>query len=304
MALPDRRDVVEPVIARALQLNDSLIEARRRRVEVQASLATVDAAMASGGDLRQHVGLVQEAVGEQVLLAAWDSGPATWRFSPSSRRSCWIWSPNSPASRRTTARRTRRWLRSVSRSTRQSEHHLASYYTTAAGTRPDLLPAEELGPLLLKSMLEQGAGSKSSERERQMAASFETARADAIRQSGAFVSVGDAPARGRTPRGSTRLDVFEKIEPGRHTAGASADPRVTIVQEPLPSDRARVAASCGSCWRSRCSSGLGPADSRIVWLQDLLDDRFGSPDEMAMQLGVQVLALVRQLSANAVRQRL
>ena len=34
----------------------------------------------------------------------------------------------------------------------------------------------------------------------------------------------------------------------------------------------------------------------MVYIQDLLDDRFGSPEEMSVQLGVPVLSLVKELT--------
>ncbi len=71
--------------------------------------------------------------------------------------------------------------------------------------------------------------------------------------------------------------------------------QATVVEEPLPDERpaspqlrlvAVLAIAGGLC------IGAG-----IAYVQDVLDDRFGSPEEISGQLGVPVLSIIRKLDA-------
>lgn len=287
LALPNREDVVDPIISRAIQFNDALLEVQRQRLELQASLSTIQLAIANGEDLSQHMGLVEESIGEAAMLAAMGMGPNDMEvlavqqeklitLRDELQRLEPFYGPSHPQVAT---------LRSRIEATQQ---FLASYRSDLSG-RPSGLSSSELGPLLV-GLLNQ-ALAQATERERQLEEAFQVARGNAARQSGDLVKLD------MLNREVERLEklhdlLFEKIA-AVDIHQVQAPIRATIVQEPLPSDRPSSPqlrmVLVGSLLAGLCL-GVG-----LVYVQDLLDDRFGSPEEMAMQLGCQVLAVVRDL---------
>lgn len=287
LALPDKDNVVDPIIARAISINDSLMETQQRRIDLQASLATVQLAIRRGESLQQHVALVQETVGERMMLSAMGLGEndmlvlaeqqkRVLELRAEFQRLQPFYGPSHPH------------VASLQQQIDATEQYLTSYRNGASG-RPDALSSEELGPLL-ESMLQQSLA-QVFERERQMEAAFQIARAEAARQSGDFVRIDMLQREVERLEGLHDL-LFDKIATvDIHQIQAPI--RVTIVQEPLPANspaspelrKVLVASLFGGLV-------LGLA---VVYIQDLADDRFGSPDEMAVQLGVRILALVRKM---------
>ncbi len=288
LALPDRDNVVDPIIARALKVNDALMQAQQDRINLQASLASVKLATSRGEDLRQHVGLVQQAVGEKMMLAAMGLGESDMvALAEQQKRALDLrakldemrpfYGPSHPQ------------VAAVQQQLAGVEQFIASSRGGSLG-RPGSLPNEQLGPLL-NSMLMQ-ALARASERENQLEVAFQEARVAASRQSGDFVDI--EMLQREVERLEKLHDVlFDKIA-AVDIHKVQAPIRVNIVQEPLPdstpaSPRLRTVV-VGSILSGLCFGFL------IAYTQDLADDRFGSPEEMALQLGCRVLSVVRELT--------
>ncbi|MEO1496791.1 MAG: polysaccharide biosynthesis tyrosine autokinase [Planctomycetota bacterium] len=285
LTLPDREDVVDPIVARALRMNDALMTAQEQRVKLQASLATVRAAAARGEDLRQHLGVVQQAVGEKMMLSALGLGEDDLAVAAEQRSRVLelqaeldrvepFLGPAHPT------------VATLNRQIANTQQFLA---TRGGAGRLENLGGDELGPLL-EQMLAQSIA-RVSENERQLQVSFDEARTNAAQQSGEIVRLQ------MLDREVQRLEryydvLFEKIS-AVDIRQVSAPMRATIVQQPLPDPKPaspRLKVALGGSLLMGLVLGLA-----VAYLQDTLDDRFGSPDEIAMQLGCRVLALVRKL---------
>jgi capsular exopolysaccharide synthesis family protein len=148
---------------------------------------------------------------------------------------------------------------------------------------------QQLGPIV-RQILDQTVR-QAYQKEQQLTASFEEARQEAARHSGNLIQLR------MLEREITRLEaqydmLVEKI--------ATVDMRqeqapiqATVVREPVPnlipvSPQLRIMILL-------CLGGGMLLGTVIVYIQDVLDDRFNSPEEMATQLGVPVLAMVRKL---------
>ena len=289
LALPNRDNVVDPIIARALKINEALMQAQQERIGLQSSLATVRAAAARGEDLRQHFGLVQQAVGERIMLAAMGMGETDMAaIADQQRRAMQLrsdlqqlrpfYGPNHPQ------------VLALEQQIAATEQYLSSY-RGGVSTRAMGLPDAELASML-DSMLQQTL-SRASERERQLEAAFESARTEAARQSGDFVQI--EMLQREVERLEKLHDVlFDKIA-AVDIHKVQAPIRVNIVKEPLPDDSPSSPKLRGVLVAS-VIGGLA-LGMLIAYVQDLADDRFGSPEEMAAQLGARVLAVVQELRA-------
>lgn len=61
--------VVHPVVKRAIDFNEALIESQKKRLELEASLAVVDAAVRNGEDLQQALLSVVDTAAREMLLS-------------------------------------------------------------------------------------------------------------------------------------------------------------------------------------------------------------------------------------------
>lgn len=140
-------------------------------------------------------------------------------------------------------------------------------------------------------MLEQSV-EQTWQKEQQMSASFEEARKEAARHSGDLVQLR------MLEREVTRLEaqydlLFEKISTV-DMRQMQAPIQATVVREPVP-DRVPVSPQIRFLVFICLASGIA-VGTAIVYVQDILDDRFSSPEELTSQLGVPVLAMVRNLT--------
>ncbi|MEM9186055.1 MAG: polysaccharide biosynthesis tyrosine autokinase [Planctomycetota bacterium] len=287
LALQPDSGAVEPVISRALHFNDSLVEAQQRRVELQASLAAVRRAVGNGEDLRRHLSVLEEVVGQQMLLSALGMSPQDAELLADQQKRL---IEAEAELRRVTPFLGDRHPTTVAltEQVRATREYLRGYHANA-GNRFASMSNAELAPLLV-NMLSQSV-EQAAAKESQLNQSFEQARAEAVRQSGDLAQL--QMLEREVQRIENQHDVlFEKIQ-AADIHQLYAPIRVTTVQDPLPNavpaspqlSRVLLAATffglvIGAAW---------------VYVEDLLDDRFGSPEEMAHQLGVPVLTLVKEL---------
>lgn len=288
LSLPDREDVVDPIIARAIRINDSLLEAQQVRLDLQASMITLQGAVARGEDLRQHIALIQETVGEKVMLSA--MGMADSDMAVLAEQQTALLTIESELAKMAPFYAAEHpTIKSLEQQASVKRKYLAEYHNF--DSQPNSSDNQQLGPMLT-GMLQQ-ALDQAYERERQLENSFQIARSEASRQSGQLVGLE------MLQREVNRLEklhdvLFDKIATvDIHQVQAPI--RATIVEEPLPN----LEASSPKLRMILVGSILGGLllGFGMAYVQDLLDDRFGSPEEITIQLGVRVLALVRQLQA-------
>ncbi|MDZ4657459.1 MAG: polysaccharide biosynthesis tyrosine autokinase [Bythopirellula sp.] len=279
--------IAEPEIQKAMKLHESLLVAQERSLELRATLQAVDEAIARGDDVNQYVLGIEETVGRQILLNSLGLSPDDMRLVTDQqdkllaeeselKRLSAFFGPNHPQ-----IAECQEKIASYQQFLEAQRHRL--------GAGVDSLTANQLGPLVRK-LLAQGV-QQAAEKERQLAASFEQARAEATKHSGALLHL--RTLESEVARLEAQYDVmFEQI--------ASVDQRqsqapiqVTVIKEPFPEQKPvspqlrMIGLLCLVC--GFVFGGL------IAYLQDILDDRFTSPEEISAQLGVSILAMVRKL---------
>jgi polysaccharide biosynthesis transport protein len=279
--------IIHPTIQKALHLSEALTEAQEERLGLERQLEAIQQAVASGGDLQPCLASLEETVGKQMMVSALGLSSEDLSLIKDQQQKLFdaqqelkslapYYGPAHPK------------VAEVKNRIRAIENYLANYRANT-GNRLTSFGSQELGPLLASMLKESVAQAR--RKEQQLAQSFEEARAQAGRDSGSVVQLESLE------REVTRLEKQQDVLLDRianiDLRQLQAPIQATVVMEPLPNDVpvspqlrhvAVISLFCGLC-----IGGL------IVYVEDVLDDRFSSPEEMTAQLGVPVLALVRQL---------
>ncbi len=287
LALGEQDDAIDPIVQRALKLNESWIEAQQRRLELAARSQALDNSIAAGEDLRQHLMVLEETLGQQMLvsslgMSAEDIASIRDRERERAEAEREIQSlapflgPNNPRMIELRAK-----IEGI-------DHYIGNYRATA-GQRVVGMAGEQLGPML-QELLRQSVKQATYEEEQKRAAFFE-ARDEATRQSSDLVLL-------RTKeRDLVRLENYRDTlidHIATTNSYLSQGPiQAVVVKDPLPEDRP-VSPKLKVVGLLSLMGGLliGVA---LAYVQDVLDDRFNSPEELSGQLGVPVLALVQRL---------
>jgi len=288
-SLTIRKDdgIVHPTIQRALQLSESLTKAQEERLNIERQHAAIQQAIASGGDLQPYLAGLEETVGKQMMVSALglttedlqlirDNQQKLFDAQQTRQALAKYYGPAHPK------------MTEISERVDSIERFLTSYRSNS-GTRLASFGSQELGPIL-QAMLQQSVV-QAQEKERQLAASFESARAQAAQESGTIVQLESLE------REVMRLEKYKDALVDRiariDLRQLQAPIQATVVKEPLP-DEIPVSPQLRQVLVLVLFGGLG-AGALIVYVQDVLDDRFSSPEEMMAQLSVPVLAMVREL---------
>jgi capsular exopolysaccharide synthesis family protein len=279
--------VVHPVVQRAVQLNEALIAAQKKRLELQASQATLEQSIARGEDLQQHVLAIEQIVGQQFLLNGLGIGEhdaaakATieqgFLEDQAELRSLQeYFGPAHPrvAELEEKLRLTREYLDGYQL---KVNHRLAQMRDT------------QLGPLLMQ-MIQQRL-SECWQHEQSLAHGFELARREAVGLNGklAQLEICEHDLKWLRELRETLLNQIASVDLKQD----QGDIRTAVVSEPVMSEKP-VSPRLSLVAAIALVGGL-MAGVVLVLALDALDDRFRSPDELRLQLGIPVLAMVRRL---------
>jgi polysaccharide biosynthesis transport protein len=287
LAIKSDGHVVDPMIQRALRLNDALMTAQEERIELQSTLASVHAAVENSASLSDHLAAIEKVLGKEMLASALGFSPQDIEMVHGQERALLEIETELQATAPYYGQSHPIVIKLKERA-RNIQHYLA-HYRENADHRIASLSKAQLGPTLVAKLQQETA--EAQQKERQLLDSFDMARAEAARHSGDIVQLE------MLEREVERLEklhdiLFNKI--ATVDIGQLQGPiQATVVQEPLPDDspispRLRLIA-VATVFGAFLVGGL------IAYVQDTLDDRFASPDDMSTQLGVPVLAMVRQL---------
>ncbi len=287
MTLNKEDGLVNAAVMKASRLQDKLLDVQDERRELDASLAALRQAIARGDDLKPHLRNIEEVVGQQLLVSSLGLSPQDLE---------------SVRDQEVALRDTQEELGRVEPYLGPAHPRVAELKAKAAGLQQYLtnfrsqagqrmasLTNGELGPML-ESMLVQNI-SQVQHREGQLTQDFNAARNEAAKQSGDLVEL--EMLRREVDRLEQRVDsTAENI--AKFDLHLTQGPiQVTVTKEPLPaqepiSPKLKVILAM--------SLAMGVAMGVVfAYVQDVLDDRFNSIDELAEQLNVPVLAIVRQL---------
>ncbi len=281
----------EPTIQRALKFNDALLEAQQRRMKLEASLASIKTAIASGEDLQQYLVGLEEAVGRQMLISALGLTPQDLALVKAQeqklldaqaelQRASAFYGPGHPK------------VAELNTQIRAIEAYLANY----RGHTADRLAAfgsKELGPLMEKML--QHSVTQAIEQEHQLQVAFNDERKKARSQSEDMQRMQDVEHE--VSRLETAYDELISKIAAVDNLQLQAPIQATVVEEALPEEH----ADSPKLRMIAIVSLLGGlmVGCAIAYVQDVLDDRFNSPEEISAQLGVPVLSIVRKLESLA-----
>ena len=287
LAISSDDGVVEPMIQRAIRLNEALLTAQEKRLQLQTNLASIQDAVSRGEDISQQLIGIEDTVGKQMLLASMGLSPQDLHVLGEQQEKLLAaqqqlqslsadYGPNHPR------------ITELTQQVRSLSHYLSTYHSRG-GQRFDSLGSAVPGEMIVK-MLKQSVR-HAEQQEKQLLASFEQARTEASRHSDALVQL-RMLERDVIRKESLYDSLSEKIA-GIDISQVQAPIKATVVREPLPSKvpvtpQLRLVVTF-------CLLGGSLAGAVIVYVQDVLDDRFNSPEELSAQLGVPVLAMVRKL---------
>lgn len=282
-------EIVEPMIQRALHLNDALLEAKEKRLNIEATLESVQQGLARGEDINQHLMSIEESVGRQMLLASMGLSPQDMQVLSEQQKKLLEHQqeleaksadlgPNHPV------------IQELQQKILTLQSYLRSYHS-ATDQRMSAI-GQAIPTETILNMLRQAAY-QAEQQENQLTKAFELARDEAAQHSDKLVQL--RMLERDVNRKETLYDSLSDKIATFDISQVQAPIKATVVREPVPSEfpatpqlRLLAAASLVG------GTFIG---ALIVYVQDVLDDRFNSPEELSAQLSVPVLAMVRNLEA-------
>jgi succinoglycan biosynthesis transport protein ExoP len=282
---------LHPMVQRAVYFNDALIAAQKNRVEQEALLGVVQAAIDNHQDVGQYVMAVGDAVGREMLLNGLGLGGRDAQTQTSLEQSLL----NDRAQLQTALQNLgprHPEVIALTEKIRQTEYFLSTSQQRIAQRMSELNQAQ-LGAWLVQMVRQKVEESRNKEAVLQ--AYFEQARAEAIDISGQLAQI-EMLERDLKRLGEMNDVLLNQIA-SLDVKQNGADIRVAVLDEPKVmlgpvSPRLKrivfLALLCGF------GASLG-----LVSLLDALDDRFRSVEEMQSRLGLPLMAAVHRLEPSA-----
>ena len=185
LATSSEDQIVEPMIQRALRLNEALLGAQEKRVVLQATLSSVEAAVARGEDISQQLMGLESSVGQQMLLASIGMGPEDLRVLGEQKKKLLsteqeihalsnVYGPSHPH------------MIELKQQVSSLQQYLANNHL--GGGRDRNGAGKAVPDQIVTSMLQQ-AVEQAKQVERQLSNSYELARSEAAAQSGALTQL-------------------------------------------------------------------------------------------------------------------
>lgn len=284
--------VTHPFLERVQRLNDALVVAQTTRVGLQATLATLEGAVARGEDLQEHMLAVESVVGREYLLTALgisaaDTGAqarleqglidSRAELETLSR----AYGPNHPQ------------IVELQTRIRSAEAYLAGYPQRVRQKLADA-QATQLGPMLVRMVRQRLA--QALQHERELDATFQRANAEAVSWNGrlAWINGLELEVERLRKLHEALVTQISSVDLKQEHAVIRAEVTSQPVESPIPvSPRWSLVALVS--WIGGLTLGLG-----AVHVLDSLDDRFRSLDELRTQVEAPLLAIVRPMSDEAV----
>ena len=284
-------DVVHPAVQRVIELNKTLVDVQKERLQLDALLTAIRSAIRDGGDLRDHLMAVEPFVGRELIMSALGLNPQFTEIAgkieqqllEDRARLQTIRAHYGPAHHE---------VQKLEQSIHNAEQYLAQYQANINDRLARVRDAQ-LGPMLA-SMVEERLA-KTWQHENELSHQYQTAEAEAIKLNGtmARLQIAENDVQRLRNLHDTLLDRISNIEIKKEraevTVAVVSEPQA--LRDPVSPKLPLVLAFC-------LLGGLG-AGAAIVYVLDLLDDRFRSPEELKQQTGIPVLAMVRKLQAPA-----
>lgn len=288
MGLSGKQDVVHPAVQRVMRLNESLVKVQQDRLQLEASLASIHAAVREGADLRQHLNDIEPLIGREMMLSALGLNTQDAEARASIERRMM----EDRAKLQTLLEHygeAHPKVTEAAQAIRGAEEYLRNYQSQAE-QRLSGLDDQRLGTMLVSMVEERLAGLW--EHENKLSRQYAQAEEEAVQLNDRMAElrmVEHDLTRLRNLHDAL-LARINNIDIGKD----QTDLRVAVVSEPKASN-GPVSPRLSLVGMMCLLGGLGVGVA-LVYVLDVLDDRFRSPEELQEQLRVPVLALIRQLS--------
>lgn len=291
LGLRQGSNIVHPAVQRVLRLNETLVEVQKERIQLQATLTTVRSAILNGGDLRQHLTAIEPAAGQEMILSALGLNAKSNEMLEGIRRKLiddraqleMLMAHLGPAHPRVVQ---------LTRLIGNSEKYLTEYQTTISERMTGIQDGQlsvELVPMLEERL------AKTWSHENVLYQQYAAVEAAAVQLNDRMAELEIVEHDLVLLRNlhDSLLDRIANID----VTEEHADVRVAVVSEPQASDHPISPNLPFVCLV--CLVGGLVAGTSIVYVLDLLDDRFRSPEEVKAQMGVPVLAIIPKLSTSS-----
>ena len=290
IGLGNTSQVVHPAVQRVLSLNNDLIEVQQKRLDLQATLAAIKNAIQTRRDLRQYLVAIEPVVGRELLMNALGLSPQYAELS---------------------GKIEQRLIEDRARLEKLLEHYGVAHpkvieaqkviqeaeqylldYQRNVEERLKRMSSEQLGPMLVAMLQEKSASGKAHEEE--LTRQYKIYESSAIELNDRLAEA--AIVENEVERLQHLHDTLLNRIAGIDINQNQADVRVTVVSEAVAgnrpvSPRLLLTALC-------CLVGGSLLGAGAVYVQDLLDDRFQTPEDMQQQLDASLLGLIRVLPAT------
>jgi succinoglycan biosynthesis transport protein ExoP len=279
--------VTHPLVQRVVKLNEAYVEVQKQRLQLEALADAVAHAVRNGGDLQQHLLDLEPVVGRELLMNLLGLNPQYAQMAGDIERRM-----IENAARLDTLRRhygpTHPQIQELQQTLANQEQFLRQYQQRVQ-QRLATLHQGQLGALLLNLVQEKLFQVKAHEEELLREYQVAEQQAVALNDRMAELQILENNLQRLRNLHDMLLDRIANIDLKQNRA----DVRVALLSSPTALARP-VAPRKALVLFVTGAVGL-TLGSLLVYLTDLIDDRFRSPEEMKAQLGIPLLAVVREL---------
>jgi len=291
IGLNDEGKVTHHAIQRLHQFTVALAEAEEIRRKYQGALTAIQAAIRNGANLQQHLMAVEETVGRAVLLAGLGLSDRDVRAQAELERDLLKDRSEADSLSRQYGRNHPR-LQEVIVRIQMRERYLREY-AVKIQDQLSKLQNTQLGPMLTH-MMEQ-ALANAQQQENNIRTAFLQAQAEAVQLNGALSAIENLEHEVERMRNlhNVLIDRIASVDLKQQQGDIRATVTKDAIASGAPVSPRFFLVAVGCLFLGLFSGGL------IIFIQDALDDRFRSPDDVTMRLGVPTLAMVAQLESPA-----
>lgn len=278
---------LNPVIKRAIFYNDQLNSVQKKRIQLQASLASIYQAIRNGEDLQQHLITLSDTVGKEMLLESFGLSQKD-RYTRSELEKTLVLARTELNSMQGLYGPAHHKKMTQSKKVREIEDYLKNLQLRSAQSVAKLQKSQ-LGPMLVQMVRQKLAETLTEEESlRKMANST---RNEAIGLSGELTALKMLEHDINRLRGTADALLGQIASINLQKGGAEI--QAAVIEQPVVNERP-VSPKLRKTAAISVIAGLF-LGLLAIYILDELDDRFRSIEDMERQLRVPVIAAIRRL---------